>query len=41
MFKVGVFFRDPDGKDPLHILRVIMVIYTCLFALVLIGFFIA
>jgi hypothetical protein len=41
MVHLGVYFQDPDKLDPHHILRVILVIYTCLFALLLIGFFIA
>lgn len=41
MARLGVYFWDVENRDPHHILRVIMVIYTCLFALLLLGFFIA
>lgn len=37
----GVYFIDKEGKDPHHIIRVIVTVYSGIFSLMLIGFFIA
>lgn len=39
MSQLGIYISDNEGKDPYHILRVALIAYSGLFALVLIGFF--
>jgi hypothetical protein len=41
MAHLGVWFSDPSDKDPHHILRVVLAVFSGLFGLLLVCFFVS
>lgn len=39
MAQLGIYIADYEDKDPHHVVRVVLVVYSLIFGMVLIGFF--